>query len=77
MAKPKTQVFAIVRIDEEYSAVALENRITVKEIVWSLEEAEAEVARLNELNGSKGCRYFWQTTRLIGTAEPAEGRESI
>jgi hypothetical protein len=77
MAKPKTQVFAIVRIDEGYSAVALENRITVKEIVWSLEEAEAEVARLNELNGSKGCRYFWQTTRLIGTAQPADGRESI
>ena len=56
-------MYAVVRIDD-YSTGALEDNITVKEIVWSLEEAEAEVARLNELNDSKGCRYFWQSTRL-------------
>jgi hypothetical protein len=64
MAKAKTQVYAIVRLDD--SMISLEEGISVKEVVWSLEEAEAEVARLNELNGSKGSKYFFRTTRLIG-----------
>jgi hypothetical protein len=64
MAKAKTQVYAIVRLDD--SMISLEDGISVKEVVWSLEEAEAEVARLNELNGSKGSKYFFRTTRLIG-----------
>ena len=64
MAKAKTQVYAIVRLDD--SMISLEDGISVKEVVWSLEEAEAEVARLNQLNGSKGSKYFFRTTRLIG-----------
>ena len=72
MRKNNTPVYAVVRIDD-YPSGTLENCITIKEIVWSAEEAEAEVARLNELNRSKGCRYFWQYTRLID-ADP--GRES-
>jgi hypothetical protein len=37
---------------------------TVKLIVPTVEEAEREVARLNELNGGNGCRYFWTPTRV-------------
>jgi hypothetical protein len=62
MRKRKTPVYAVIRVDD-YSS--LENSITIKEIVWSLEEAKAEVKRLNELNRFKGCKYFWQSTRLI------------
>jgi hypothetical protein len=73
MARTKQHVDAIVRIDEFDSSVTLEDMITVKEVVWSIEQAEAEVSRLNELNESKGCRYFWQTTRLIANDAPSDG----
>jgi hypothetical protein len=43
----------------------VEDRITVKEIVWEQELAAAEVARLNRLNEPVGRRYFWQPTRLF------------
>jgi hypothetical protein len=66
MGKAKTQVYAIIRVDEFYDqSTTIENKITVKEVVHSLDEAKAEVARLNTLNESKGAKYFWQTTRLI------------
>jgi hypothetical protein len=39
--------------------------ITIKEIVMSEDEARAEVERLNALNAPKGCRYYWQQTRLF------------
>ena len=39
--------------------------VTVKEIVLSHDEARLEVERLNRLNAAKGCRYFWQETRLF------------
>src|SRR5258705_6131855 len=57
MRKRNTQVYAVVRIDN-YPTDELENNITIKEIVWSLEEAEAEVARLNELNAPKVVDTF-------------------
>ena len=66
MGKAKIQVYAIVRVDEFYDqSIPIENRITVKEVVRSLEEAKTEVARLNTLNESRRAKYFWQTTRLI------------
>jgi hypothetical protein len=59
------QAYAIVRIDLFQSDEAeWRNKVTVKEIVWSQEVAEAETRRLNELNEDKGCLYFWQTTRV-------------
>lgn len=73
--KSNTAVYAIVRIDENLSET-LEHCITIKEIVWSIEEAESEVARLNELNRSKGCRYFWQHTRLIDAEAGTESGDS-
>jgi hypothetical protein len=36
--------------------------VTIKEVVLDLAEAKREVDRLNRLNESKGCRYFWQGT---------------
>ena len=59
---------------------SLEHQVTVKEVVWSLELAEAEVARLNKLNADKRCRYVWQATRLFepgssaGTDAPEASR---
>ena len=73
-SRMRDAVFAVVR--EEPDAPP-EARFTVKEIVWTQAEAEAEVARLTALNGSKGCRYTWQATRLYppgasaGQATPA------
>jgi hypothetical protein len=75
MRKRNTPVYAVVRIDD-YPSETLENCITIKEIVWSLEEAEAEVARLNELNRSKRCRYFWQYTRLMDADAGSESMDS-
>lgn len=74
MAQDRHQAFAIVRIDEfQDESVAMENRVTVKQIVWSESEARAEVDRLNRLNAQKGCRYFWQTTRVSSAREEGEG----
>jgi hypothetical protein len=57
--------FAILRYDEfQDPAVPIENRVTVTRVVHDETTARAEVDRLNALNGGKGCRYFWQTTRL-------------
>ena len=63
-------VYAIVRWDGFQGAAARpEALVTVKEIVHSQEQAEAEVARLNALTEGKGIRYWWQATRLL--AEPS------
>ena len=57
---------------------SLEHQVTVKEVLWSLELAEAEVARLNQLNADKGCRYVWQATRLFepGTSAGTDAPEA-
>ena len=44
--------------------MAEEDKVTVKRVVWNLDEARAEVERLNRINQDKGCRYFWQYTRV-------------
>lgn len=41
-----------------------QERVTVKEIVWTQQEAEREVERLNALNAEKDCVYAWQHTRV-------------
>ena len=64
--RDRLQVYAVVRIDRfQPEEVALENRVSVKEVVWSEEEARAEVDRLNGLNSDKDVHYFWQATRLV------------
>jgi len=66
MKRTTKHVFAIVRVDEFQSVeVPWNNRITVKEIVPTEQEARLEVGRLNGLNATKGAIYFWQETRLV------------
>jgi hypothetical protein len=57
-------LYAIVRLDGDQLR---EGTITVKEVVSTLEEAQAEVERLNALVAGKDTRYFWQTTRHVQT----------
>jgi hypothetical protein len=40
-------------------------RISVKEVVMTVEEARREVVRLNALNAGKACTYYWQTTHIF------------
>lgn len=62
----KEQVFAIVRFYNFHdSSVAIENRVTVTKVLFEREAAEAEVLRLNKVNGDKSCVYAWQVTRLM------------
>lgn len=61
--KQKTQVYAIIRIDNFGSGI--KEKVTVKSIVFDIEVAEKEVVRLNKINKDKDCEYYWQTTRLI------------
>ncbi len=56
-------VYAIIRIDN-YQLDDLKNFFTVKEIVFSIEEAKSEVERLNNLHPNKDVKYYWQTTRM-------------
>lgn len=56
--------YAIVRIEDRSDERPIEDCVTVRSVVWTLERAKAEVNRLNGLNAEKGCRYFWQYTRV-------------
>lgn len=67
--KPREEVYAVIRVDS--GPAAPQDQVTVKEVLRSRELAEAEVIRLNHLNASKGCVYFWQATRLFGPGEAA------
>jgi hypothetical protein len=63
--KVHKQVYALLRYDEfPESGTSIENRISVVRVVPDEATANAEVQRLNMLNRQKGCRYFWQATRL-------------
>ena len=46
------------------NAPEVSTSVTIKKVVASIEVARREVERLNELNADKGCRYYWQHTRL-------------
>lgn len=72
MKKQTTSVYAVIRLDYDLfdlttgeSSDSLPAGITLKEIVPTLETAEAEVRRRNELNAERGCNYYWQHTRLV------------
>ncbi len=70
-------VFAIVRVDSFYKIeVSPETAITVQKVVWDQETAEAEAARLNDLNKDKGCMYFWTITRLERKLDQERQRDS-
>jgi len=59
----KIPVYAIVRLDLD--VVAPDLAVAIKEVVPTLQDAEAEVQRLNLLNSDKHCRYFWRATRYF------------
>lgn len=64
--KERDQVYAIIRWDGFQGPGARpEALVTVKEIVRTMELADAEVARLNALQNGKNVRYWWQVTRLF------------
>ena len=72
MKRPNRAVFAIVRVDEFQSSDApWANRVNVKEIVWSEDQAKREVKRLSKINKDKRACYFWQMTRLL--VDPSGG----
>ena len=68
----REQVFAVLRFD---TSVPIDDAVTVKEIVWELETAATEVARLNALNSEMGCRYAWQATRLYPPGHAAGSQQ--
>jgi hypothetical protein len=40
-------------------------RVSIKEVVMTVEEARRAVVRLNSLNAGKDCTYYWQTTHIF------------
>lgn len=57
--------YAILRIDPLQSAdTPPDAAVTVKRIVWSEQDAAAEVVRLNALRPGTAAPYFWQITRV-------------
>ena len=77
MPREYTPAFAIVRVDDFHEAeVSLEERISIKEVVATQALAEDEVARLTKLSAAKGCRYFWQHTRVLQPFESRGGSSS-
>lgn len=74
------QVYAVVRIDIDEGIdlsdpAGASDRIRVKEVLPTLEEATREVQRLNELNGSRRAFYFWQATRYYPEGRSTPGTE--
>jgi hypothetical protein len=65
--------FAVVRVDLYLNDDA--DRVTVKEVVWTLAEAEREVERLATLNADKQSRYFWTPTRVLRAPTPPGSRQ--
>jgi len=59
----KVEVYAILRVELDVAQPDL--AVAVKEILPRLEEAEAEVQRLNRLNAGKKCLYVWRATRFF------------
>jgi hypothetical protein len=63
----KTPAFAVLRLDafqETGTQEALQRAVTVTSVFMTKDLADAEVARLNALNGDKNCVYWAMYTRL-------------
>jgi len=80
LAKDFDYAYAIIRID--YFQKSIENKVNVKKVIWKYQETISEVARLNELNSSKGCYYFYQMVKVEkwdittpGTTENADEKD--
>lgn len=75
-ATEKAQLYAVIRVDFRGRALSslddVRSAVSVKEVLPTLDEAQAEVERLNRLNGGEDTQYFWQMTRLY----PARAQEN-
>jgi hypothetical protein len=60
----KVNLYVVIRVDEFESASG-DELITIKEILPTLDEAVAEVERLNRLQEGKRCHYFWRLGRYF------------
>jgi hypothetical protein len=69
MPNPKVSVYAIVRIDKYFSDV--QHWVAVQAVLPTLEEAKAEVERLNATRDPERVVYVWRATRFY-----PEGRKS-
>ena len=59
-------MYVILRIDDFHSAdTALEDKVAVKGLVDTLDEAETECDRLNALHPGDDIRYFWRFARTL------------
>jgi hypothetical protein len=69
----RVHLFAILRFDLFLLETApLDECVTVKQVVGSQAEAEAEVERLNALGEGDGkVLYTWQLTRWLSDSPPA------
>jgi hypothetical protein len=71
--RKKRQVYAIIRLDGELAVKrATADLVTVKSIVPSLNEAQAEVDRLNALRPDEDIMYVWQATRYFMSTDKDE-----
>jgi hypothetical protein len=61
MTSEKIPVYAVVRLDKYFHQV--EEQIAVQAVLPTIEEAEAEVARLNSLRDPSRVIYFLRATR--------------
>ena len=66
--KPNRQyrhAYAVVRIDRPVSETSPENSISIVKAFLSENDAEKEMARLNDVNADKSCGYVLKITRLV------------
>jgi hypothetical protein len=56
-------VYAVIRLELDVANPDL--AVAIKEVLPTVQEAEAEVQRLNLLNADKNCRYVWRATRFF------------
>ena len=70
-----TYLYVVYRIDTLATDVG--DAVTIKEVLPSAEQAEAEVARLNRLSEGKSWRYGYQNARYYarGRGPGGEGSE--
>ena len=62
--KKYDHAYAVIRVDDGINFLYAEAKIMVKLILFEEQDAKNEVERLNLVNADKGCRYYYQITRI-------------
>ena len=71
----KISLYVVIRVDE-FDSASGDELISIKEILPTIEEAIAEVERLNRLQAGKRCHYFWRLGRYFPQGRAKELDES-